>query len=125
MLHVLLHGTLEAQELDIRAVVLDAALLAQTDVLIPTQRRETPVLADDDLLAARELVLRAAQRLDGVGAVRVTRPDGKQDLANVDTCDEAVGLAEGAAHTSLETIGSRARQHLVDPHDVVRVGAHA
>ena len=45
----------------------------------------------------------------------------KDDLANVDTGDKAVGLAEGTTHTSLKSIGTGARQHLVDTDDVVGV----
>lgn len=54
---------------------------------------------------------------------RIAGADGEDDLADVDTSDEPVGLAEGAAHAGLQTIGSCARQHLVDADDVVRVGA--
>lgn len=49
----------------------------------------------------------------------------KNDLADVDTGDKAVGLAEGTTHTSLKSIGTGARQHLVDTDDVVGVGADA
>ena len=42
----------------------------------------------------------------------------KDDLADVDTGDKAVGLAEGTTHTSLKSIGTGARQHLVDTDDV-------
>lgn len=114
-----------AVELDVGAVLLDAALLAQLDVLLAAERGEAPVLGDDDLLAAGELVHGAAQGLDGVGAVGVTRADGQQDLADVHTGDAAVGLAEGAAHTGLETIGAGARKHLVDADDVEGVRADA
>lgn len=55
----------------------------------------------------------------------VTAADGQDDLADVDTGDKAVGLAEGTAHTGLQPIGTSARQHLVDTDDVVRVGADA
>ena len=51
--------------------------------------------------------------------------DAQNDLTNVDTGDGAVGFAESTTHTGLESIGSGARQHLVDTDDVVRVGAHA
>jgi hypothetical protein len=44
-------------------------------------------------------------------------------LANVDTGNGSVGLAPGTTHSSLESIGTSARQHLVDPDDVVRVCA--
>lgn len=46
----------------------------------------------------------------------------KDNLADVDTGDKAVGLAEGTTHTSLKSIGTGARQHLVDTDDVVGVG---
>ncbi len=59
------------------------------------------------------------------GLTRITRAHRKQNLADVDTSDEAVGLAEGTTHAGLETIGSGARQHLVDADDVVGVGADA
>jgi hypothetical protein len=49
----------------------------------------------------------------------------KDDLADVDTSDKAVGLAESTTHTSLKSIGTGARQHLVDTDDVVGVGADA
>lgn len=51
--------------------------------------------------------------------------DAQNDLTNVDTGDGAVGLAESTTHTGLESIGSGARQHLVDTDDMVRVGAYA
>lgn len=55
---------------------------------------------------------------------RVTSADGEENLANVDTSDSAVWLAEGTTHSGLESIGSSARQHLVDADDVVWVGTH-
>jgi hypothetical protein len=54
--------------------------------------------------------------------VRVTGADTHDDLTNVDTGDSAVGLAPGTTHTSLQSIGTGARQHLVDTDDVIRVG---
>lgn len=54
---------------------------------------------------------------------RVTSADGEDDLANVDTGNETVGLSESTTHSSLKSIGTSARQHLVDTDDVVRVGA--
>jgi hypothetical protein len=56
---------------------------------------------------------------------RVTSADAHDDLANVDTGDSAVGLAPGTTHTSLQSIGTGARQHLVDADDVEGVGADA
>jgi hypothetical protein len=76
-------------------------------------------------LATGELVLRTAEGLDGGSAVCVTSADGEDDLANVDTGDGAVGLTESTTHTSLQSIGTSTRQHLVDADDVVRVGTDA
>ena len=113
------------EELDVGTVLAELALLAELDVLLAADRGEAPVLGDDDLLATGELVHGAAEGLDGGGAVRVTGADGQEDLADVDTGDETVGLAESTTHTGLETIGTGARQHLVDTDDVVGVGADA
>lgn len=55
----------------------------------------------------------------------VTSTDGHDDLANVDTGDSAVRLTPGTTHTSLKSIGTGARQHLVDTDDVEGVGADA
>lgn len=54
---------------------------------------------------------------------RVTSSDREEDLADVDTGNGSVWLAESTTHTSLESIGSGTRQHLVDADDVVWVGA--
>jgi len=68
-LHVVLKRTLVPQELHIRTIHPHATLLALGDVLLAIERRETPLLRDNDLLATWELVLAAAESLDGVGAV--------------------------------------------------------
>ena len=60
---------------------------------------------------------RTAGQLTGV-----TAADRQENLANVDTGDSAVGLTPGTTHTGLQSIGTSARQHLVDTDDVVRVG---
>jgi hypothetical protein len=56
---------------------------------------------------------------------RVTSADAHDDLTDVDTGDSAVGLAPRTTHTSLESIGTGARQHLVDADDVEGVGTDA
>jgi hypothetical protein len=53
----------------------------------------------------------------------VTSAEAHDDLANVDTGNSAVGLAKGTTHTSLQSIGTGARQHLVDTDNVEGVGA--
>lgn len=58
-----------AQELDIGTINQDLALSLLLHVLLAAERGEAPVLRDDDLLAARELVLRAAESLKSGGTV--------------------------------------------------------
>jgi hypothetical protein len=140
--HVVLKVALVAEELDIGTVDLDLALLALLDVLLATERGETPVPGDDDLLATGELafvrscalrfelqltylVLATPQSLEGVGAEGVLCPERHEDLANVHTSDKTVGLAESTTHTSLKPISSSARQHLVDADDMVGVDTDA
>jgi hypothetical protein len=121
--HVVLDLAVATEELDVGTILLELALLAELDVVLAANGGETPVLGDDDLLATRELVHGAAEGLDGGGAVGVTGADGQDDLADVDTGDLTLGLSEGTTHTGLETIGSGARQHLVDTDDVEGVDA--
>ena len=110
-----------AQELHVSTVLLKLALLAELNVLLAADGGETPVLGDDDLLAAGELVHGAAESLDGGGTVRVTGADRQNDLADVHTGNGTLGLTEGTTHTGLKTIGTSARKHLVDTDDVERV----
>ena len=64
--------------------------------------------------------MEVSRKLTGVAST--ARQD---DLADVDTSDKAVGLAERTTHTGLKSIGTGTRQHLVDTDDVVGVGADA
>lgn len=61
----------------------------------------------------------------GVEHTGVTSADAHDDLTNVDTGDSAVGLTPGTTHTGLQSIGTGARQHLVDTDDVEGVSADA
>jgi len=55
--------------LDISPIDPDLAFLALLEVFVPAERSETPVLGNDDLLAAWEFVLCAAEGFDGCGFV--------------------------------------------------------
>jgi len=112
-----------AQKLDVGTVLQKLTSGALLDVLLATERGEPPVLGDNDLLATRELVLGAAESLDGGSTMSVTGADRQDDLANVHTGDGTVGLAPGTTHTGLEPIGSGTGQHLVDADDMEGVGA--
>lgn len=122
-LHVALEATVVGEELNVSTIDLDVTSSLLLQVLLAAERGEAPVLGDDDLLSARELVLGSSERLKSVATVGVTGSQAHDDLADVDTGDSAVGLAPGTTHTSLQSIGTSARQHLVDTDDMVRVGA--
>ncbi|EPY33059.1 large subunit ribosomal protein L10e [Strigomonas culicis] len=116
---------LRADHLHVRAAVLELAGVAERDVLAAEDGREAPVLGHDDDLAAGELHARAAEGLLRLGQVGVLRAEGQQDLADAHAGGDAQRLTEGTAHTRLQTIGTRAREHLVDAEDVEGVGADA
>lgn len=66
---VLLERTVVAEELDIRTVLLDSPSGLAFEVFFAAKGSEAPVLRNNDLLAARELVLRSAEGLKGKGTV--------------------------------------------------------
>lgn len=66
---VVLDRTLVAEELDVSTVDTDGTGLALGDVLLAAERGEAPVLGDNDLLPAWELVLGATEGLNGGGTV--------------------------------------------------------
>mmetsp|Transcript_12899 Transcript_12899/g.12992 ORF Transcript_12899/g.12992 Transcript_12899/m.12992 type:complete len:206 (-) Transcript_12899:195-812(-) len=117
-------GAVVGDQAGVDAIVHQAALLAPLDEVLTHKVGEAPVAAGNDLLAARELELGAAQGLLGHWAVLVLAADAEQDLANLDTCASAVGLAEGTTHASLQAISACAGKHLVDAQHVEGVHAH-
>jgi len=123
-LHVVLQAATVAQELNVGTVHLDTTSRFLLQVLVTTEGSEAPVLGDDDLLPARELVLGSSKSLKSVATVRVTSAHAHDDLTNVDAGHGSVGLAPGTTHSSLQSIGTSARQHLVDADNVEWVGAH-
>merc|ERR1719380_526430 len=114
-----------AQPLHVHALRDQATLGLVLLVVLLLEGREAVVVRHVDLLAARDLALRAAQSLAGSLALVLTGADRQEDLADVHTGDRAVGLAEGTTHTGLQTICTSARQHLVDTNNVERVRANA
>lgn len=67
--HVDLERTLVPQELYVGTIDTHMAILALGDVVLAVERCKTPLLRNDDLLAAWELVLAAAESFDGGGTV--------------------------------------------------------
>ena len=126
--NVTLDRPLVPQELHVSPIDPDLAFGALLEVFVTAERREAPVLGDDDLLAAGEFVLGATEGFDGCGAVCiifdqwvthyqkswlgevertvVTSPHGEQNLADVHTSDGSVGLAPGTTHSRLQPIGT-------------------
>lgn len=78
---VLEQVALGLEELDVCTVIEDLLLLLESDVVLPVERGETPLLRDDDLLSTRELVTSTAESLDDDSTVRVLASDGDEDLA--------------------------------------------
>jgi hypothetical protein len=66
---VALQRTVVGKELDVSTIDLDAASSLLVEVLLTSERGETPVLGDNDLLSARELVLGSSEGLEGDGTV--------------------------------------------------------
>lgn len=60
--------TVVGEELDVGTVDLDATGSLLLEVLLTSEGGEAPVLGDNDLLSARELVLGSSEGLEGVGA---------------------------------------------------------
>jgi len=129
-----------AQELNICTIDQDLASSLLLHVLFTAERSEAPVLGNDDLLATRELVLRSAESLESGSTVcdnvrcislkmlscrltGITSADAQDDLTNVDTGNSSVRLSPSTTHSSLQSIGTGTRQHLVDTDDMVWVGA--
>jgi len=67
---------------------------------------ESPLLADVDLLSARELELGTTEGLDAVILMSVAASDRNKNLSNANTGTGSVGLTEGTSHSSLEPISS-------------------
>lgn len=79
--HIPLDWPTVSQELHVRPIDQQLARSALLLVLIPTQRGEAPILADDDLLAAGEFVLGTAEGFDGccavLSCVSIVLPEGR------------------------------------------------
>jgi hypothetical protein len=102
----------------VATVVSDLAGSTSLNKFFASQLGETPVAGDNDLLLTRELVLAASESLNNNSLVAVLGADREDDLSNVDTGNETVGLTESTTHTSLKSISTSARQHLVDTSDM-------
>jgi len=74
-------------------------------------------------LASGELELSSAEGLHGVWAGSVLASDGDDRLTDLDTGDKTLWFTVCTSHTSLESISSGTRQHLVDTHNMEGVAS--
>jgi hypothetical protein len=64
LLHVLFEVTVVGKELHVGTIDLDTAGVLLLQVLLTAEGSKAPVLGNNDLLSARELVLRSAEGLE-------------------------------------------------------------
>jgi len=84
----------------------DASFLAELCVLVTIELGESPLLGDHNLLSSRELEGSTAGSLKDVLGDVVLAADGEDDLSNLDTGHETIGLTKSTTHSSLESISS-------------------
>lgn len=90
--------------LDVRTIRDDLALRLELEVLLGGVLGEAPLLGNNNALLTRELELGAAKSLHSGGDGLLSATDGDQDLTNVDTGADTVGLTESTTHTGLQSI---------------------
>jgi len=103
----------------------EASLLAESRVLFTVELGESPLFGDHDLLLSGELEGSTASSLDDVLGHVVLAANGEDDLSNLHTGHDTVGLAKGTTHSSLEPISSSAGKHFVDADNVPWVNSYA
>merc|ERR1719320_749961 len=116
-------GAMGRHVLHVHTVQLQPAVFPHLIILISIPLGESPLLADEDLLASRELELGAPESLDAFSLELVVRSDRDEDLTDPDPGSSSMSLAKSSSHSSLEPISSCARQHFVDPEHME--GVHA
>merc|ERR1712196_22887 len=88
------------------------------DKLILGDVGEAPHARAVDLLPACNLVLGPVQGLQSMLTHIVPASDGSNHLANVHSGHSSIGLSECSTHACLQSIGTRAGEHLVDTEDM-------
>merc|ERR1719186_828527 len=117
-------GSVLRHVLHVDTVGLETAVSPHLGVLIAVPLGKAELLADEDLLPARELELAPSQGFNDLVLELVVAPDGEKDLSNPDPSCSAVSLAIGTPHSSLEPISSSTGQHFVDPQHVEWMDSH-
>merc|ERR1719186_868413 len=118
-------GSVLRHVLHVDTVGLETAVSPHLGVLVAVPLGEAKLLADEDLLPARELELAPPQGFNDLVLELVVAPDREKDLSNPDPSCGSVGLAISTPHSSLEPISSSTGQHFVDPQHVERMDSHS
>jgi len=121
----LLKRTLAEVNLHVGTIVEQAVLVHQLAIVGLDDIRKSPSVGDDDVLTTGELVRATTEGFLNVLLVTLLGTDGKDDLSDRATGNYTGGLTEGATHTSLQSIGTGARKHLVNTKNVVWVASDA
>ena len=116
---------MSGESLDVDTVTHDLALTLEAVEVGHNVLRESVLTGDEDGLTAWELEARSAEGLFSSLDEFGSGSDGNQRVTDFDTACLGVGLAVSLSHTLLESIGTGAREHLVDADGVPRVRADA
>lgn len=97
-------GTMVIDNTDVGSVGDQATLLAKSSVLFTVELGESPFLGDNNLLLSRELEGSTAGGLKNMLGHSILATDGEDDLSNLDTGNNTVGLSESTTHSSLKSV---------------------
>merc|ERR1711955_42958 len=117
-------GTVLWHVLAVDTIGFEMTVSSHAVVVLPVPLGETELLADVDLLSARELELASPQSFDHLVLELIRAPHRDKDLSDPYTGCSSVSFAVSSSHSSLKPISSSARQHFVDAQDVEGMDPH-
>jgi len=118
-------GTVRREPSHVDALINKTTSSLVLQVILLGESSEAPVLANVDLLSAGQLELGSSESLAGNGNLVLSGSDRHEDLTDVNSGGNHGRLSEGTSHTSLKSISTCARKHLVDSDNVVGVSSHS
>jgi hypothetical protein len=111
-------GTTGILQYDVGTTIKETALFLILNIISASEISETPLVANDNVLTTRELVLGTTESLHDLLNVRILSTNREHNLTNVHAGNKTSGLAESLTHTGLETICACATQHFIDAENV-------
>ena len=118
-------GTVRREPSHVDALIDETTSSLVLQVILLRESSEAPVLANVNLLSAGELELGSSKSLSSNGNLVLSGSDRHQNLTDIDSSGNHGRLTEGTSHTSLKSISTCARKHLVDSDNVVGVSSHS